>query len=424
MRPEHLFPGPHARRVDAPPSARAAPEIVLDLTRLLSRVRHATPTGVDRVELCYARALGVRIPERLQFAATHPLGRYGRLAPAAVLRFLDATERRWSEIGGEESRGTAHRHLLASLAGLWPRPVAPANRTRILLQVSPSALEDERRVAARLQRENARLICLVHDLIPLAHPAFARADGPRRHARRLTSIARHAAGVIANSHATADAFVAWLNAAGAPHPKLAVAPLGADRPSAEARGVPVADRPYFLCLGTIEPRKNHLLLLQLWRQLAESAGDRPIPQLVLVGRRGWENESVFNMLDRSERLRPHVRELGRVSDRALTDWLAGASALLMPSFAEGFGLPVAEALAAGTPVIASDIAAHRESGLGVPEYLDPLDGPAWRQAILDYAAPASPRRLAQIARLSEAALPTWESHIDRVLAFIEEVAAS
>ncbi|WP_240700307.1 glycosyltransferase family 4 protein [Sphingomonas gei] len=396
---------------------------MLDLTRLLSRVRHPTPTGVDRVELLYARTLLARAPERLQFAATHPLGSYGRLPSAAVLRFLDATERRWNVIGGDERAGAAHRHLLASLASLWPRRVVPATRGRILLHVSPSALEDRRSVAKRLRRENARLICLVHDLIPLTHPSFARADGPRRHARRMISVARHAHGVIANSSATASAFTGWLNAAGEPVPKLAVAPLGAAAP-ARARGAPPIDQPYFLCLGTIEPRKNHLLLLHLWRQLSESADGREIPKLVLIGRRGWENQSVFDLLDRSEPLRPHVVELGRVPDRVLAAWIAGASALLMPSFAEGFGLPVAESLAAGTPVIASDIPAHREAGRGVPDYLDSLDRPGWRQAILDYAAPASPRREAQLARLSGAELPTWEDHIDRALAFIGEVAAS
>ncbi|WP_233503479.1 glycosyltransferase family 4 protein [Sphingomonas psychrotolerans] len=422
MKPERLLHDASTFRIKASPQAATGPEIVLDLTRLLSRVRHATPTGIDRIELLYARALLARVPERLQFAATHPLGGYGRLTPAAVLRFLDATELRWSETGGDETARAAWRHLLASLAGLWPQPVTPAIRTRIVLHVSPSALEDEQRVAARLRRENARLVCLVHDLIPLTHPAFARADAPRRHARRMVSVARHAHGVIANSSATADAFAAYLGAVGQSVPKLAVAPFGAVTPRPPAPATPAIDQPYFLCVGTIEPRKNHLLLLQLWHQLAENAGDREIPKLVLIGRRGWENQNVFNLLDRS-RLRPHVRELGRVADQALTGWLAGAAALLMPSFAEGFGLPVIEALATGTPVIASDIAAHREAGRDVPEYLDPLDGPGWRRAILDYADPASPRRRAQLARLGETVLPTWDDHIDRVLAFVEASAS-
>ncbi|MBL7439301.1 glycosyltransferase family 1 protein, partial [Escherichia coli] len=86
------------------------------------------------------------------------------------------------EIGERETRGAAWRHLIKALAGLRPQRIAPATRPRILLQVSPSALDKPARVAARLRREDARLVCLIHDLIPIAEPGFARQDGPRRHA--------------------------------------------------------------------------------------------------------------------------------------------------------------------------------------------------------------------------------------------------
>ena len=87
--------------------------------------------------------------------------------------------------------------------------------------------------------------------------------------------------------------------------------------------------------------------------------------------------------------------------------LRGARALLLPSFAEGFGFPVIEALQLGVPALCSDIAALRETGGAVPEFLDPLDGPGWHQAMLDYAAPrfAAPRRAAgPPRRLAPAAL--------------------
>src|SRR5260370_34968098 len=76
----------------------------------------------------------------------------------------------------------------------------------------------------------------------------------------------------------------------------------------------------------------------------------------------------------------------------------GGRALLLPSFAEGFGFPVIEAFAVGVPALCSDIPALRETGGAIAEYLDPLDGPGWRAAILDYAAANSPRRAAQLER--------------------------
>jgi glycosyltransferase involved in cell wall biosynthesis len=107
---------------------------------------------------------------------------------------------------------------------------------------------------------------------------------------------------------------------------------------------------------------------------------------MLVGRRVWENENVLDLLDRCSSLKGHVVELGTVPDTRLAALLRGARALLMPSFAGGFGLPVAEALAHGVPVLCSDLPALREAGQDVPEYLDPLDSHAWHEAVMRYAA--------------------------------------
>jgi hypothetical protein len=101
--------------------------------------------------------------------------------------------------------------------------------------------------------------------------------------------------------------------------------------------------------------------------------------------------------------------------------LAGARALLFPSFAEGYGLPLAEALALGTPAICSDLPALREVGGAVPEFLDPLDGPGWREAVLHYAASPAPRRDAQLTRLAGWQAPSWADHfraVDRLLAHV------
>jgi hypothetical protein len=95
----------------------------------------------------------------------------------------------------------------------------------------------------------------------------------------------------------------------------------------------------------------------------------------------------------------------------------------LPSFAEGFGFPVIEAFALGVPALCSDIPALRETGGSVAEYLDPLDGPGWRAAILDYAAPISPRREAQMARLAGWQPPLWRDHFAIVGRFIADATA-
>jgi glycosyltransferase involved in cell wall biosynthesis len=180
------------------------------------------------------------------------------------------------------------------------------------------------------------------------------------------------------------------------------------------------DRPTFVVLGTIEARKNHLMLLQIWERLILQFGIEA-PRLLIIGQRGWECEQVFDLLDRSDLLRKAVVELSNCSDEALASHLASARALLFPSLIEGYGLPLIEALRAGTPVIASDLPVFREIGEGIPDFLDPLDEAAWEQAILDYAERGSRARQKQLQRLSRYRPPAWEDHFCNVDAWMEQL---
>ncbi|MFC7554096.1 glycosyltransferase [Pseudoroseomonas wenyumeiae] len=179
-------------------------------------------------------------------------------------------------------------------------------------------------------------------------------------------------------------------------------------------------RPYFVTLGTIEPRKNHLLLLHLWRDMAALLGSAA-PRLVIVGKRGWENENVVDILERCTALDGLVEEAGQLPDGVVADLVRGARALLFPSFAEGYGLPLAEALALRVPTICSDLPALHEVGGAVPDYLDPLDGRAWRHAVMDYMREDSPLRAAQMARMNGWQAPSWEEHFSRVELLLEHL---
>ncbi|MGK0490573.1 glycosyltransferase family 4 protein [Sphingomonas echinoides] len=403
------------------PTHRSAIEIVLDLSRLLSRVLHPSPTGVDRVELAYARTLERLVPNQLRYAALHPSGVYGRLNGPSVERFLDQTERRWESVGHWETAATSRRFGLEQCWALRPGTVARTTGPRVLLQVSPHHLDRPSTVARKLQRERARFVCLVHDVIPITHPEYARPNGHGRHTRRLQTIDAFADGILANSQATLDSLIHGAGV-GFRHRPSRIAHLGVE----VSRPVRTPERnraPYFVCVATIEPRKNHLLLLNIWRSIVEAIGPQQAPQLLLVGRRGWENENIIDMLERCPSLKGVVHEMPRLADAELRSVLHGARALLMPSFIEGFGLPIAEALAAGVPVLASDIPAHREAGGAIPEYIDPIDGAGWRTAILAYQAPANPRRFAQIERITRWQPVTWRQHVETALSLIEEVAA-
>jgi len=398
--------------------------ILFDLSRLVSRAGRETPTGIDRVELAYAEHL-IANGAPLSFTMMTPLGGLGVLPRAVAWDYLQRLGEAWRGAGSPQRIRPAKR-LARSLraAALWRGERALRRQFRsetdrvIYLLVSHHHLE-KRRAIARLKRQvGVCFACLIHDLIPIEFPEYALPGQNDKHRRRIETAAALADAVIVNSAVTRDGFAPYLARARRAPPVL-VAPFGVDLPAALPTEPPAVKPPYFVCVGTIEARKNHLLLLNLWRQLAEELGDAA-PRLVLIGQRGWETENAIDMLERCPALRGIVFERSNVPDVEVTRLVTGAQALLLPSFAEGFGFPLVEALALGVPVLCSNLAALRENGGEVPEYFDPLDGLGWRRAVIDYALPTSPRRAAQLSRLFGWKPPRWQDHFAAVEALIAE----
>lgn len=371
--------------------------MLIDITRLADRfLQGRLPTGVDRVSLQYLQ---------------HFLGR-----SYALIRFGG----RWLELGGKDSRrifevlldgGSAGRSVLRRCVA---RAYALSWRMRhcgVLFNTGHSGL-DTAGYALRVQQHGLKPVFFLHDLIPLSYPEYCRAGEAERHHRRLDTMLSVGKALIVNSVATHDELVAYAAQRNVVVPPCAIASLASARLPEPFRARPM-ERHYFVILGTIEPRKNHSLLLHLWRQLVAEMGDAA-PQLVVIGQRGWECEQVVDLLDRCSALRGHVTELAHCEDRELVTWLAHAQALLFPSFIEGFGMPLVEALKLGVPVIASDLPVFREIAGSIPHYLDPLDGPAWRRAVLDFMRPESTARRAQLAQMDDYAPPTWEQHFSVV----------
>ena len=106
------------------------------------------------------------------------------------------------------------------------------------------------------------------------------------------------------------------------------------------------------------------------------------PRLCIIGKRGWENENVLDMLDRCETIRNSVEEFGDLTDAEVQVLMKSSAALLFPSFIEGLGIPLLEAAALKLPCIVSDIPVFREIAPEGTVFLDPLDGLGWKRAIM------------------------------------------
>lgn len=398
------------------PALADASEIWLDVSRTLWRIYRCKLTGIDRVELGYALTLLQLEPTRVRFVARDYMFSTFRLLPReASTRLMQDVASAWDhgDMGGVRRR--ALLLLISSMTTASPVPRWREGRKPrpIYINVSTHPLHNTAAFARFAKKTRATIIALVHDMIPLDHPEFVPSNWVKLQTDRVVTINKCVHGVISNSFATTRALARYIREA-----PVLTAPLGVR--TAEPSPLPPLGAPYFVCIGTIEPRKNHLLLLHCWREIVRR-WKKAAPHLVLVGARGWENEQVVDILERCCEIRGIVHEVGMVPDGTLATWLNHAQALLMPSFVEGYGLPVVEALSLGTPVICSDIEAHREIAGEVAEFIHPLDGAGWIKAIEDYAWWPEGARAEQVRRLEAWDPPAWDQHLGAVLTFADSI---
>ena len=283
-----------------------------------------------------------------------------------------------------------------------------------------------------------RCVVTVHDLgyhyYPEAHTLFQNAY--LRWSTRYN--ARTATRVLADSEATRKDLLRYY---GISEERIVVVYPGRDETL-----VPVKDpqalnavraryglsAPYFLYVGTLHPRKNLVRLVNAFAALtsADRARSEPAdlgradrmsePQLVLAGQKGWLSEEIFAQV-RKLGLEDRVILTGYVPDADLTGLLSGALAFVFPSLYEGFGLPVLEAMACGTPVICSSVSSLPEVGGDAALQIDPLDtealAEAMHQVITDVGLRTTlvERGYEQVQRFS------WQRSAGQVLQVLEDV---
>ena len=392
---------------------KVAKRILFDATRLATRGRINSPTGIDRVVLAYARWLISRPDLDVVPVATWG-GKLLPLRPGCLPGLVARAQAMSTQSSLRDVKWAALRNALemdcAPDQGLRPSDTPERSERKladgletvwlfmggklepragdIYLNVSHSGLESPDLLAGLVDQGVAPVV-MVHDLIPLTHPEFCGPGAADKHEGRVRGLLKYAALVLVNSSTTAEELGRYASQRSLRQPPIEVALLGLEDAFLQERADRTTRRPYFITVGTIEARKNLAFLLTAWRRLAEEMGPKA-PHLVLVGRRGWENEAVIDHLDRSSAVRKLVHEITDLTDEQVAALIRGARALLAPSLAEGFDLPVIEALTLGAPVIASDIPVHRELARAA-QLVDPLDGLGWIEAIQS-ACDRPPRR--------------------------------
>ncbi|MFD1796695.1 glycosyltransferase family 4 protein [Paracoccus aurantiacus] len=399
----------------------ARPPFVLDVSRLVSRIGTGPLTGIDRVEAEWLGHLQGK-PHLLLCRVRRGQALLPPAAGPAILRWISGDMTGLPSRAGWRDRlarrNTAPARAEAALRRM-ATTVAPASGRGIEAAARASLTDDavylnvghsnlSRDLLANLA--DLRPAVMIHDTIPLDHPEFTRQGQSERFRNRLIAALSLSSTIIAISEATADRIALWRGRlAVTARPKIVTAHIGTRLSAADPAAVPPEidlQHPLFVTLGTIEPRKNHTLLLEVWDRLSESLPAGQVPRLLIVGRRGWENRQVFERLDRLPAGGP-ITELSGLGDAAVAAILERSHALLMPSLAEGFGLPLTEAAGRGIAILCTDLPSTRELLGDYPTYL-PADSPAkWVEQVTALAAQGPLRKTPLASR-------SWERHFRQI----------
>jgi glycosyltransferase involved in cell wall biosynthesis len=256
-------------------------------------------------------------------------------------------------------------------------------------------------------RTGLRVSCVLYDIIRVLYPEYnTKTLGADLHDINVADMLKLSEYPYAISDWSRSTIAAFPAERGIDHPPIALQAMGVDMPSGSlsektraALHDLLGDRPFALCVGSVEPRKNTEMLLQAWEAMAATTPD--VPTLVIVGRPSFGYDDLVKRIKAHPMFGTKVLWLSGCSDAALEHLYGAARVVLCPSFAEGWGLPVIEALAHGRPVVASNVTAHPEAAEDAAILLPPDAPEAWARAIRGiFAQP--PTAAAPYRR------PTWD----------------
>ncbi len=269
----------------------------------------------------------------------------------------------------------------------------------------------------------ARTVLTIHDLSFLRHPECFSPPLLRYLLNAVPRSVERADLVLADSENTRDDLIEML---GVPQERIRVVYAGvepefAPRPEAEvaaARQRYGIRRPYLLGLGTLQPRKNFVRLIEAYRLLRQERG---IPhQLVIGGGRGWLYEPILEAIE-VYGLQEDVRLIGFVDDADLPALYTGAEVFAFPSLYEGFGIPLLEAMACGTPVVASSASSLPEVAGEAALLVSPTSSEALAEALWRALDDGALRETLRARGFQQCHQFTWRASAQRLLACYDEL---
>lgn len=274
------------------------------------------------------------------------------------------------------------------------------------------------------QPTNKKTVAFIHDLTTKFFPNYHLIKNKILYHHRFKNIKKYANAILTNSEYTKNDIIEHL---GIDAGRIFVTPFGTNkrfRPLLDEDIKPVLQKyniytPYICYLGTIEPRKNLNNLFKAFYQLKQQES---IPhRLVLIGKEGWYYENIYKKINELN-LDGDVIKTGFVPDEEIPHLLNGADIFVYPSFYEGFGLPVLEAMACGTPVVTSQTSSLPEVCGDAAKYINPKKPEDIAEKLFEFIKSEQERDKFSELGLKRAQKFSWENCAKETLKVYEKVA--
>lgn len=237
------------------------------------------------------------------------------------------------------------------------------------------------------RKVNIELRLLCHDLIPINYPQYFLSHNTSLFSKYMHQASKVVSHYYSNSEYTKNELFQYYNKMGVKSPPMTVVTLGCDLHTKQIIEnktdflKKLIDQPYVLFVSTIEIRKNHDLIYQMYLTLLER-GVQNLPRIYFIGSKGWKVDNLLHNLDNDSRIKDKIFILDNVSDADLIQLYKHCWFTVYPSFIEGYGLPVAESLSFGKFCLSSDTGSLSEVGGEYIDYADPYQLEQWVEKFL------------------------------------------
>jgi glycosyltransferase involved in cell wall biosynthesis len=270
----------------------------------------------------------------------------------------------------------------------------------------------------------AKIVQVSHDLLPITAPQFSghateSLSNYNKHVFPISSL------VLSVSEATKKDIVTWLTAENLTIPPIEVFRLGEDftKLKAEIQSDPdcvsagVQGKDFILSVGTIEARKNHAILYYVYK-LAKARGIS-LPKLLIVGRRGWKTDDIYGFITEDPDTKDSLVPLHDIGDAELSWLYDNCLFTVFPSQCEGWGMPIAESITRGVPVITGDVSSMAEVAPGYAVNFNPNSTDELLGAIMSMLD--SKTREKQISIIKKYKPTTWDDSFKQVIKHMERI---